>query len=75
MRPESGPKRTGDYFMNAVLAVGAVVLIVCAIRRVANSPVGNARHQTRLILLPNTSRCRPAPAIVRRIRDVIGSSL
>ncbi|MEV5754896.1 hypothetical protein AB0L00_44445 [Actinoallomurus sp. NPDC052308] len=33
MRPESGPKRTADYVMNAVLALGAVVLVIYAIRR------------------------------------------
>ncbi|MCO5998910.1 hypothetical protein [Actinoallomurus rhizosphaericola] len=33
MRPESGPKRTADYVMNAVLALGAVLLVACAIRR------------------------------------------
>ncbi|MCO6007093.1 hypothetical protein NE236_19105 [Actinoallomurus purpureus] len=33
MRPESGPKRTGDYVMNVVLALGAILLVVYAARR------------------------------------------
>ncbi|GAB3965094.1 hypothetical protein GCM10029978_027060 [Actinoallomurus acanthiterrae] len=33
MRPESGPKRTADYVMNAVLALAAVILVIVAARR------------------------------------------
>ncbi|GAA4632299.1 hypothetical protein GCM10023196_065160 [Actinoallomurus vinaceus] len=33
MRPESGPKRTADYIMNAILALAAVALVIVAARR------------------------------------------